>query len=130
MATAVEKEFPKAVAEAFGFLLDRGFTGPEVKDGAAWYRGPGWDVLISLDLREHFLDVAVIGDRSQPWSSATVDELYVDAGFGPAQDIKHKVTNLRSLQKVLASQATAFERLSPLLTNDDHRPTLLRRGRG
>ncbi|MFE5772825.1 hypothetical protein ACFQ7O_31220 [Streptomyces sp. NPDC056485] len=108
-------EFRSEVEAAFSFLLEEaGFTGPERTEHGLLFRGPGLDVDVWLfDGREPQVStgMAAVGPDGIRGRWASLDELYVAAGCGPAQDVPGSAPTRRSAIKRVHQHATALRRL-------------------
>ncbi|MFD4137334.1 hypothetical protein [Streptomyces goshikiensis] len=108
-------EFRSEVEAAFSFLLEEaGFAGPERTKHGLLFRGPGLDVDVWLfDGREPQVStgLAAVGPDGIRGRRAWLDELYVAAGCGPAQDVPGSAPTRRSTIKRVHQHATALRRL-------------------
>ncbi|MER6316170.1 hypothetical protein ABT237_20640 [Streptomyces sp. NPDC001581] len=123
-ARDLRAEFRTEAATAFSFLVEEwGFTHPEMTEDLLFsgpellFRAPALDVGVKLyDGREPQVvtSLAVVGADGVRGRWAELDELYVAAGRGPAQDVPGRAPNRRSTLKRLAQHATALRRLMSL----------------
>jgi hypothetical protein len=111
--------FRTAVERAFQFLVDVGFSIVTFDDRGAGsaieYRSDKLSVTVWLADRYCELDTAVRPRSDEPLSGASLSCLYVRAGLGAANEIKHAARSGHSLTTALASQAAALRLLLPIL---------------
>ncbi|MFD7555523.1 hypothetical protein ACFV9E_13445 [Streptomyces sp. NPDC059835] len=108
-------EFRSEVEVAFSFLFEEaGFASPETTEHGLLFRGPGLEVDVWLfDGREPEVatGVAAVGADGIRGQRAWLDELYVAAGCGPAQDVPGSAPTRRSTIKRVHQHAAALRRL-------------------
>ncbi|MGW0754307.1 hypothetical protein [Streptomyces sp. NPDC002587] len=107
-------EFRSEAEVAFSFLLEEvGFAGPERTEHGLLFRGPELDVDVWLfDGREPQVATgAAVGPGGIRGRRAWLDELYVAAGCGPAQDVPGSAPTRLSTIKRVHQHATALRRL-------------------
>ncbi|UWE12052.1 hypothetical protein [Actinacidiphila bryophytorum] len=117
------EEFRSAAATRFAFLVeDAGFSGPERTEEGLVFHGPGLDVEVwFLDVREPQVTTLVVpisadGTRRP---GGWLDDLYVTAGCGPAQDIPGSAQTQRAMLKRVEQHAEGLRRLLPQLLDPD-----------
>lgn len=126
MAKYVKPEtFVREACERFAFLVDTyGFVGPVVEDYRLLYTSAAFSVEVlydDCDGRVITIVDATVGRRNP---RAGLQCLYVESGLGAAQRVRDIARSERSLGSALGSQASALDKLVPVL-GGDRGPTLL-----
>lgn len=103
----------------FAFLVEEaGFAGPERTDEGLRFHSAGLDIEVwFLDgLEPHVTTlVAPIASDGVRSRRAWLDDLYVAAGCGPAQDVPGSAQTRRAMLKRVHQHAAALRRLLPQL---------------
>ena len=96
----------------FAFLLDAGFMGPErISDGIAYHRTRLHIEIGHSGGHEPVMGTVVVrGERHE-----LLEDLYVAAGCGPAQDVPSNAHSAALARKRLRQHAAALSRLLPAL---------------
>lgn len=119
MGKKIKQElFNDTARKCFGFLLEQGFVGPEVKDYGLLFTSDNFSVYVSYDAFEDGVITtitATVGGRNL---NAGLSSLYVEAGLGPAQDMRHTARSARTLTSALSSQSSALQKLIPVLEEE------------
>ena len=109
--------FAEAVAAAFvGVAPPLG----ELTVGDLWVRAPWGDreLLIVMEPGDALVTKVVVPHPGGRWACGLTC-LYVEAGLGPAQDLKSTARSPRLLQRALAAHRAALDRVAPLLDGPD-----------
>ncbi|WP_245771754.1 hypothetical protein [Actinacidiphila guanduensis] len=118
---------------AFAFLVeDAGFSGPERTLHGVAFHGEGLDIEVWCpDGHEPavYTMVFLIGPGGVHGKWAPLDDLYVAAGCGPAQDVPESAPTRRATLKRVHQHAAGLRRLLPKLLAPGGEELIARRGR-
>jgi hypothetical protein len=118
--------FVREACERFAFLVDaHGFVGPVAEDYRLLYTSAAFSVEVLYDDRDGRVITIVDATVGRRNPRAGLQCLYVEAGLGPAQQVRDIVRTERSLESALSSQASALDRLVPVLGGDKGSTLLL-----
>lgn len=120
-----DEVFKESVQEAFSFLLDEGFFGPEFHEFGAYFYSPSISFEVMFDLKHRdviTLARATIDDRDV---QAELSCLYVESGIGPAQDVGRASRTSYAVRKSIFEQAEATRRVLPKLKGESRDKLLL-----
>ena len=117
--------FVREACERFAFLVNtHGFVGPAIEDYRLLYTSDAFSVDALYDDRDGRVITivdATVGHRNP---RAGLQCLYVESGLGAAHRVRDIARSERSLESALGSQASALDKLVPVLGGDKG-PTLL-----
>ncbi len=121
-----DDEFNREAEAAFSFVHELGFFGPERLDDEVSFSSGQIGFSVSFDPRERAVDTIFRAFFAERNPRAPLGCLYVQAGHGPAQDVKRIARNRKQLNAVLASQASAAQKVIPDLLGAQGEDLLLR----
>ena len=117
MARSVRpKQFASAAKPGFAFLAEHGFRGPIESETALAYSIPSLILRVLYDEFDGRVLISIGARTDRGELHASLDCLYVEAGLGPAQDIKDIARSTHSLTVAIESHASALRRFLPVLT--------------
>jgi hypothetical protein len=118
----IHRKFSEAVEDAFGFLPGLGFSPPLIRAHRVVYEGRRYSISLAFNEHDGTLDTTI------NWTQlhASLSCLFVEAGLGPAQSVRHAGRTPRSLTLAVESQAAALRRLLPMLDRPDGEQLLAR----
>jgi hypothetical protein len=109
------EQFAAEAKKYFAFLADEGFVGPSGDDDLLLYSDGRFGVYVVYDARDGRVTTVIEASVGQRNVHASLSCLYVESGLGPAQRIRDIARSSHSLEKALASQASALRVLLPVL---------------
>ena len=110
------EEFLAQAETNFKYLTEvEGFLGPERRPDGLAYHSPWLEVDVLLNQREQAIVTLVRALVDDLHLRAELSCLYAEASLGAVQDVKRPARTNHTLQRSMASQAKALQRLLPVL---------------
>jgi len=121
-----EGQFNREAEEAFAFVRDVGFFGPERREDWISFSSGDLGLEVIYDDRDGRVSTIVRAFLAERNPRAGLGCLYVSAGLGPQQDIRDIARSAKQLSGSLESQAEAFRKILPELAGPEGAGLLLR----
>ncbi len=109
-----QEVFNDVARKCFGFLLEQGFVEPEVKDYGLLFTSDNSSVYVSYDACEDGVTTTITATVGGRRLNAGRSSLYVGAGLGLAQDLRHKARSARVFPQRSEDEAASWKSIHSL----------------